>query len=52
METRILYAKSIYKIQATYRLNIYLLLCLHIFHKILDTGLLQTCEMGIFSDYS
>ena len=29
-------------------LNINLLLCLHIFHKIVDKGLLQICQMESF----
>ena len=43
------YFKSIYKIRLHIDLNINLLLCLHIFYKIVRTVLQQTCEMEIFA---
>ena len=56
METRILYKEAMQSLSTKYGLhidlNINLLLCLHIFYKIVDTGPLQTCEMEIFCDYS
>ena len=56
METTILSMYTMEILPTKYRLhidlNINLLLCLHIFYKIVDTGLPQTSEMEIFCDCS
>ena len=56
MKTRILSISSMQSLPTKYRLhkdlNINLLLCLRIFYEIVDTDLLQTCQMKIFWDCS
>ena len=56
METRTLSMQAMQSISTKYRLHIdlkiNLLLCLHIFYKIVDKSLFQTCQMDIFWDCS